>query len=186
MAGRGESVYGERIVDGEIDELFAELSALSIEGPRAVGKTTTALQRSGVCFQLDDRDVFSVVAADPGRLVSESGTVVVDEWQRLPESWDVVRRSVDENPSAGRFLLTGSASPSVPSTHTGAGRIVSVRMRPLALAERWDAALFQMPTVSLAALLGGSRPDISGRTDAGLEDYTREIVRGGFPGLRSL
>ena len=40
----GTSVYGERIVDGEIDELLAELSALSIEDPQAVGKTTTALQ----------------------------------------------------------------------------------------------------------------------------------------------
>ena len=120
--------------------------------------------------------------------MSESGTVVVDERQRLPESWDVLRRSVDEDPPAGRFLLTGSASLSVPSTHTGAGRIVSVRMRmrPLALPERWDATLFRMPTVSLADLLGGSRPGIGGRTDAGFEDYTREIVRGGFPGLRNL
>jgi predicted AAA+ superfamily ATPase len=108
--------------------------------------------------------------------------VLIDEWQRLPESWDIVRRSVDSDRSPGRFLLTGSASPPRPPTHSGAGRIVTVRMRPMGLAERGLAH----PTVSLAELLSGSRPAITGSTDVSLETYTEEIVRSGFPGLRHL
>ncbi|MDQ3432521.1 MAG: DUF4143 domain-containing protein, partial [Actinomycetota bacterium] len=65
-------------------------------------------------------------------------------------------------------------------THSGAGRIVTVRMRPLSLAERGVGK----PTVSLARLLGGSVAAVEGRTDVGLEDYVNEIVRSGFPGLR--
>lgn len=38
--------YGQRIVDDLIDALFAELPAISIEGVRGVGKTTTARQRA--------------------------------------------------------------------------------------------------------------------------------------------
>ena len=178
--------YWRRIVDDELDELIAELPALSLEGPRAAGKTTTAVQRASTCFELDDPNALSILQADPARIVRDAGTVVVDEWQRMPQSWDLVRRAVDDDPLPGRFILTGSASPLTPPTHSGAGRIVSVRMRPLSLYERSDAPVWSSPTVSLAALLNGRRPDVNGQTSARLDDYVTEILRGGFPGLRSL
>ena len=62
--------------------------------------------------------------------------MLIDEWQRLPQMWDLVRRAVDDGAPPGSFLLTGSALPDPPPTHSGAGRIVSLRMRPLALSER--------------------------------------------------
>lgn len=180
------SDYWPRIVDDELDELAAGLPALCVEGPRGVGKTTTALQRASTCFELDDPAVLSVAQADPRRIVEAPATVVVDEWQRLPAVWDLVRRAVDQDPRPGRFLLTGSAPPLTAPTHTGAGRIVSVRLRPLSLCERSDAPLFTEPTVSLAGLLSGQRPRIEGRTAARLDDYVAEIVTGGFPGMRPL
>ena len=85
--------------------------------------------------------------------------------------------------SPGQFLLTGSASPEhAARTHSGAGRIVSVRMRPLSLAERSTEPV----TVSLAELLSGTRPAIAGRTSWRLDDYVSEVVRSGLPGLRRL
>jgi hypothetical protein len=80
------------------------------------------------------------------RLAAASPPVVIDEWQYHPPVWDVVRRAVDDDPTPGRFLLTGSASPPSRSLHSGAGRIVRLRMRPLSLAERGVVR----PTVSLA------------------------------------
>ena len=38
--------YRRRVVDDELDELMTEIAAVAIEGPRAVGKTETALQRA--------------------------------------------------------------------------------------------------------------------------------------------
>ena len=70
-----------------------------------------------------------MVAADPLIITSDERPVLLDEWQRLPNVWDVVRRSVDADASGGQYLLTGSAP--TQGTHSGAGRIVSVRMRPL-------------------------------------------------------
>ena len=81
----------------------------------------------------------------------------------------------------GSFILTRSAVPDPPPTHSGAGRIVRVHMRPLSLSERLESA-----TVSLADLLSGTRPDIGGRTDITLEDYTAEILASGLPGVRTL
>lgn len=180
---QGANNYSQRIVDPELDELFIDLSAISLDGPRGVGKTTTALQRAETIFQLDDPAALETLAADPQRLSRASGLTVIDEWQRYPASWDVVRRAVDADPTPCRFLLTGSASPSTRPTHSGAGRIVSVRMRPMALVERWWDPVFLAPTVSLSALLTGSRPRIDGHTEAGLEDYVEAITTGGFPGM---
>ncbi|MHB8340252.1 MAG: ATP-binding protein [Mycobacteriales bacterium] len=175
--------YIRRIVDDELDELVVALPAIALEGPKAVGKTETAGQRARTVYRLDDAAQHQIAEADPGRLASGDRPVLIDEWQRLPASWDVVRRAVDDEPAPGRFLLTGSATPTGARTHSGAGRIVTLRMRPLSLAERGIVA---SPTVSLAALLAGGRPALSGSARLGLEDYTREIIASGFPGLRGL
>lgn len=103
-------------------------------------------------------------------------------WQHVPAIWDAVRRSVDADATPNRFLLAGSAAPAEAPTHSGAGRIVTVRMRPLAVAERGLVA----PTASLRALLTGERPPIGGQSPVDLSGYATEIVRSGFPGLRHL
>jgi predicted AAA+ superfamily ATPase len=54
-------------------------------------------------------------------------------------------------------------------------------MRPLSLAERGI-----VPSVSLADLLTGTRPAISGSTSVSLDDYVTEILTGGFPAMRGL
>ncbi len=74
--------------------------------------------------------------ADPSITGSAVPTLLIDEWQRYPPVWDEVRRAVDEGAAGGSYLLTGSAAPAGAPVHSGAGRIVSLRMRPLSLAER--------------------------------------------------
>src|SRR5688500_7667128 len=123
--------YRRRVVDDELDELLGALPALAIEGPKGVGKTRTALQRAGAVHRLDDPAELAVAQADPRRLLEGKPPVLIDEWQRLPEVWDLVRRAVDDGAAPGSFILTGSAVPDPLPTHSGAGRIVSVRMRPL-------------------------------------------------------
>jgi predicted AAA+ superfamily ATPase len=181
--GLPASTYRRRILDAELDALLQGLPGVAIEGAKAVGKTATASRRASVVYQLDDPAQRAIAEADPDRLVSTPGLVLLDEWQYVPEVWDRVRRAIDAGASAGRYILTGSASPSGAGTHSGAGRIVSLRMRPMSLAERLDDVA---PTLSLADLLSGSRPAVDGRSEATLADYTDEILRSGFPGLRGL
>ncbi len=176
------SMYIPRIVDDELAELSAGLPAIALEGAKGVGKTATAQRTAVTVFQLDEEPVRIIARADPKRLVRSPHPVLLDEWQRVPALWDLVRRSVDEGAVPGQFLLTGSASADHTDIHSGAGRIVSIHMRPLTLAERGCGT----PTVSLTDLLSGKRSPISGTTDVALEDYVREIVTSGFPGLRNL
>lgn len=174
--------YVNRVIDNELDDLCSALPAISLEGPKAVGKTESALRRARTIHRLDDPAQRAIAQANPAQLVSGQHPVLIDEWQRVPECWDVVRRAVDEDGSPNRFLLTGSATPSEKPTHSGAARIVTVRMRPLTLAER----LPDLVSVSTKKLLEGGRPAVRGRTNLSLEDYAEEILRSGFPGLRDL
>jgi predicted AAA+ superfamily ATPase len=173
--------YVRRIVDDELDELLTGLSAVSLEGPKGVGKTATAQVRAATAYRLDSPGELQVTEADPRRLLVGAEPILIDEWQLYPSSWDLVRREVDEDGRPSRFLLTGSASPGGAPTHTGAARIVPVRMRPLSLAERGIET-----SVSLTSLLAGGRPAVSGTTDITLTDYVTEILTGGFPSLRGL
>lgn len=175
--------YLTRVVDRELDELLAALPAIALEGAKAIGKTRTALLRARTVHRLTSPGERAVLEADPTRLVApQEPPVLIDEWQRLPESWDLVREAVDEGSPPGQFLLTGSAVPREQPTHSGAGRIVGLRMRPLSLFERQLAE----PTVSLSQLLTGEQPDIHGSTTVRLEDYVEEILSSGFPALRPL
>ncbi|HET8861745.1 MAG TPA: AAA family ATPase [Solirubrobacterales bacterium] len=166
----------------ELSEPMPSVAALAIEGAKGVGKTATAARRAALIRELDDPTQRSIAVADPSRLLDGPLPVLIDEWQYVPESWDLVRRAVDGGAAPGSFLLTGSSRPAERGSHSGAARIVSLRMRPLALSERGIAS----PTVSLSNLLRGGRPRLTGACATGLEDYDEEIVSSGFPGLRSL
>lgn len=173
--------YARRIIDDELDELLTGLAAIAIDGPKGVGKTASASRRARTIYQLDDPAVLAVIQADAGRLTNGAPPILVDEWQRYPASWDVIRRAVDEDSRAGRFILTGSASPKQSPAHSGAGRIVKLRMRPQTLGERGVGE----PSVSLSELLSGTVPPVGGSTGTRVDDYVTEILAGGFPGMRS-
>lgn len=133
-------------------------------------------------YRLDDPGQASLGRADPARLVTGVTPILVDEWQRVPEVWDVVRRAVDKDPGPNQFLLTGSATPTSSPTHSGAGRIVRLRLRPLSLVERG----LESPSVSLRQLLSGGTTPVDGETSVHLSQYVEEIVASGFPAIRPL
>lgn len=179
---RSTPTYAPRVVDDELDEYLTGLAAVALEGAKGVGKTRTALQRAHTVVQLDDPVQRDLVVADPARALKGEPPVLLDEWQHVPTTWDAVRRAVDDGATAGSFLLAGSAVPRDSGVHSGAGRIVRLRMRPMTLLERGVAD----PAVSLADLLTGRRRDVSGTTTVGLDEYAEEICRSGLPAIRSL
>jgi predicted AAA+ superfamily ATPase len=171
--------YLHRVLDDELDEKLPEFVALSVEGPKGVGKTETAQRRANTDYRLDG-PAGQVATANPQIVLSGEPPILIDEWQRVPAVWDAIRRAIDDGAPPGSYLLAGSASEH--GAHSGAGRILTLRMRPLTLSERGIDA----PTVSMRRLLNGEHPAIEGQTEVGLEDYAREIVDSGFPAARPL
>lgn len=173
--------YSNRVIDSMLDELQPHLPAVSIHGPKGVGKTETAARRAASVLRLDGEQDRQRLRGAPELLDALPAPLLVDEWQRYPQVWDMIRRAVDDGAEPGRFLVTGSSAPRGVTVHSGAGRIDSIRMRPMSLSERG----VETPTVSLSAMLSGTA-EIAGETSFALRDYTEEIVRSGFPGIRTL
>lgn len=175
--------YRRRLVDDELDELFRDLPAIAIEGAKGVGKTATAQRRAATTLGLDLEEQLAVVRADPNGILAHERPLLVDEWQLHPPVWDVIRRAVDQDNRGGQFLLAGSAEPSRElRIHSGAGRIVQLHMRPMALCERGVAE----QAISLGSLLKGGSEPIRAETSFQLSDYVTEILASGLPGLRNL
>jgi len=175
--------YARRVLDDTLDDLFPHLAAIAIEGAKGVGKTATASQRAATTLDLTDPSQRRSVADNYHLVTQVRPPVLVDEWQLEPSVWDRIRKAVDDDPAGGRFLLTGSAGVGQDARiHSGAGRIASVRLRPMSLVERG----LETPTVSLRSLLAGDRPAIEGTTEVDLPRYVDEILRSGFPAIRDL
>jgi len=90
------------------------LPAVTLEGPKAVGKTETAMQRARTVRRFDDPAEASLARAEPARAVSGIEPVLLDEWQRVPEVWDAVRRAVDLDPKPGDSCSLALPPPSHP------------------------------------------------------------------------
>ena len=174
--------YLARLVDQELDAFMPYVAAVTLDGPKGVGKTSTASRRVVDEVRLDLEQHWRMARADPELVTRLPKPLLIDEWQRVPAVWDVVRRAVDDGADPGSFLLAGSASPCLEAPiHSGAGRILSLRIRPMALCER-DLV---EPSVSMAALLRGGA-EVSGTSPMGVSDYLEEILASGFPGLHGL
>lgn len=114
-------------------------------GPRQCGKTTLARQiaGSGEYFDLED-PVSQRQLAEPMLALGElRGLVVIDEVQRQPELFPVLRVLADRKPRRASFLILGSASPDLlrQSSETLAGRAAFVEMSGFDLGEVGRKAL---------------------------------------------
>ena len=113
----------------------------------------------------------------PDRVLDGDRPRLVDEWQLAPGLWNVARHAVDATLERGCFIFTGSGHPPDDSTrHSGAGRVMRTRMRPMSLAESGESTA----EVSLASLLDGG--DCAARAaEPTLEHVVEALCRGGWP-----
>lgn len=170
--------YVTRVLDRLLDERMAASGAVLIEGPKACGKTETASQRARSLVRLDvDEEARRAAQVNPRLVLDGARPRLIDEWQLFPRVWDHVRRAVDDSDLPGQFLLTGSSSPTDDvRRHSGAGRIATLRMRPMTLHELGASS----DEVSLAGLFDGETPAAS-KGIRELGDVLSLVVEGGWP-----
>lgn len=117
---------------------------VGVVGPRQVGKTTLAkyvlTQREGESLYLDlelDADRRKLEDAESYLKYHQDKCVVIDEVQRMPELFPLLRALVDIKRKPGRYILLGSASPEMikGSSETLAGRIAYTELTPFSWLE---------------------------------------------------
>jgi hypothetical protein len=128
-------------IQNSIRQAIKRSRAVALLGPRQCGKTTLARHlvdiKSLNYFDLEDPE--SIIGLSEPRTVlgSLKGLVVIDEIQRRPDLFPVLRVLLDRKPLPAKFLILGSASPDLlrQSSETLAGRIETVVMGGFGLAE---------------------------------------------------
>ncbi len=170
--------YLARVADRLVGEALEIAPIVVVEGAKGCGKTWTGLHHARSQIRLD-RDVDAIAAARllPSRALDGARPRLVDEWQLAPGLWNSARHIADADRRSGHFILTGSAHPTDDHTrHSGAGRVVRVRMRPMSLAESGEST----GEVSLGRLLDGEECS-AGRPPASVQDVVEALCRGGWP-----
>lgn len=188
--GRSKSMrpegYRPRLIDAKAERMLAAFGAVCIEGPKWCGKTWTSLtQANSAVFIGDPSNHFSnreLARLDVNSILAGKRPRLIDEWQEVPSIWDAVRFAVDQSGEKGQFILTGSATPRYKGVlHSGAGRIGTVRMRPMSLFESGEST----GQVPLMDLFGERIPTL--KTQAvSINDLIYYTVRGGWPAALSL
>lgn len=173
--------YVPRLADARLEELFAELPALLVVGPRATGKTTTARRHARTVVRLDSEAEAGAFRADPDVALRALPTpVLLDEWQAVPGVLGAVKRAVDDGTGAGRFLLTGSVNADLDAqTWPGTGRVVRVQMYGLTVGEMTGRPAGEPFLDRLARADIDALPPTTDPPD--LLGYVQLALRGGFP-----
>lgn len=132
-----------------IEQAFMIHPAVALLGPRQCGKTTLAKQfannvTSVHYFDLEDPDDL-LLLDNPKRILHDrQGLIVIDEIQRRPDLFPVLRVLIDNNKSFQRYLILGSASELLiqQSSETLAGRIDYIELTPFSLHESYTENAF--------------------------------------------
>lgn len=153
--------YIHRRAETAILDLVSFFPAVAIVGPRQVGKTSLAkhiagqLQYPSLYIDLEIPEERALLS-EPTLFLEQhrDKTVILDEVQRLPDLFPVLRGLIDRERRPGRFILLGSASPELirDTSESLAGRIAYFELTPFLHEEI-----------------------------AALSDYRTHWLRGGFP-----
>ena len=131
----------------EIRAALKRSRVVALVGPRQSGKTTIARQvlpaDSPRYFDLEDPVSLARLTEPMTALASLRGVVVIDEVQRRPDLFSVLRVLADRKPLRARFLILGSASPGLlrQSSESLAGRIETITMMGFGLVDLGKGAL---------------------------------------------
>ena len=144
----------------------AQLPVVTLTGPRQSGKTTLcrAVFPRHPYVTLEAPDVRAFATEDPRAFLAQfPDGAVIDEVQRVPELLSYLQGIVDDDPSPGRWILTGSQNLSLLESvsQSLAGRTAMHHLLPLT---RGEAVRFPRHPKSLEeALLVGGYPRIFDR-----------------------
>jgi len=171
----------KRHAEARVLDALRDTRIVALVGPRQSGKTTLARKIAtdrGMNFiTLDDEQFRQFAIDDPAGFMRGLDQAVIDEVQRAPGLILALKKTVDEDPRAGRFLITGSVDlfKGTISPDSLAGRVETIDLLPLSQAEIENRA----PPRFLARAFDGDFPALedTGRTS----DLIERVLAGGYP-----
>lgn len=181
-----------RFLDGHVRRALRQVPAVAILGPRQCGKTTLARHLVGnlpeVLYLDLERPSDVSRLTDPEALFAANASrmICIDEIQRVPELFPVMRHAIDADRRPGRFLILGSASKELirQSSETLAGRIRYLELTPFLLNEVVDDGDLETYWLKGGFPLSWIAPDEVASFEWRL-DFIRDFLERDIPMLQS-
>ncbi|MDO5331689.1 MAG: DUF4143 domain-containing protein [Bacillota bacterium] len=173
-------MYYKRCIEEKIEKALKSSGAVQVVGPKFCGKTTTCMLYQKSVIRLNTEASIKSAEISPESVLVGEYPRLIDEWQMVPDIWNQIKSNLDMEYQFGKYLLTGSTTPADKSRiyHSGAGRISTVKMRPMSLYESGESS----GKYSFEMLFNGLNcfePDVN--NDITLEEIAYFMARGGWP-----
>lgn len=134
-----------RTLEKQLRDVITQFPVIVILGPRQAGKTTLAkritpfIKKQTIHLDLENPSDFSILEENPENYfdLNKDKCIIIDEVQRLPSLFPRLRPIIDNYKKPGRFILLGSANPTIlkGSSESLAGRVVYMELTPFHLLE---------------------------------------------------
>ena len=178
-------MYIARHIEKTIEKSFSAFPAVLITGPRQVGKSTLLLNRFKNIpnVTLDNPLQLLSLRQDPVEFFKLHGfPLILDEVQRAPECFSVLKYMIDSDRRAGMYILTGSQKYALMKgvSESLAGRIGIIDMLGLSDREIYEDP-FDLPFLPTSDYLLARRP----KTAPSIQNLWKRIHRGSMPELYS-
>lgn len=172
--------YYNRLIEDKIQSKLKSSGTVLVAGPRFCGKTTTCMLYQKSFIKLNTKQSIELARLNPKGTLNGDKPRLIDEWQAVPDIWNQVKDNLDFDYAFGQYILTGSSTPADKTQihHSGAGRIVPLKMRPMSLYESEEST----GIVSLKELFANPNIDYFDTNDNfQLSDVAYLLCRGGWP-----
>ncbi len=173
--------YIRRTIELYLTRKLKSSGCVLVSGPKFCGKTTMCEHYAKSVTSLKTDNAIKLALADPKSTLLGAKPHLIDEWQKAPEIWNVIRADLDKEYEFGKYILTGSTTPLNPEKiqHSGAGRISTLVLKPFTLWESGEST----GEISLSDLWSDLRFKTIYESDDSIDlgKIAHLICRGGWP-----
>lgn len=174
--------YISRLAEQTLLTKLNSSGCVVVTGPKFCGKSTMCEEFAKSVTALKTTNSIELAKADPKSALIGANPHLIDEWQKAPEIWNVIKDDLDSDYQFGKYILTGSTTPIEPSTiqNSAAGRITPMMLKPFTLFESKESS----GVVSLSGLFNKDYSFTTvydNQNPISLSDIAFYICRGGWP-----
>ena len=174
--------YISRLAEQTLLTKLNSSGCVVVTGPKFCGKSTMCEEFAKSVTALKTTNSIELAKADPKSALIGAKPHLIDEWQKAPEIWNVIKDDLDSDYQFGKYILTGSTTPIEPSKiqNSAAGRITPMMLKPFTLFESKESS----GVVSLSGLFNKEYSFTTvydNQNLISLADIAFYICRGGWP-----
>ena len=174
--------YIPRLAEHTLITKLNSSGCVVVTGPKFCGKSTMCEQFAKSTVALKTTNAIDLARIDPASALTGDKPHLIDEWQKAPEIWNVIKDDLDKDYQFGKYILTGSTTPIDPSKiqNSAAGRIAPMTLRPFSLYESKES----LGIISLQKLFDSNYSFSSiyeNQNPVSINDIAFYVCRGGWP-----